>query len=188
MESTPHRHFMKFVLPAFARFAVHYNGREYGLHSDASNAASVAGALRDGPEHLHRFEGPLNDAKARKAHRRRLEKYRKSLLRRSRAYEIVCDFANAWKHADLDRSDPVVSSIDSVDEFHAFVKYHDTKGDYYAVRKFLVITTTDGEERDLPALILEALQMWCSELIQKSIVGSGNFDPRFPEILITSST
>jgi hypothetical protein len=165
MRNTARSHFVEVVLPALSTFTEHYAAREIGLRRDTKNAAVVAESLRDLPEHVsHDLKGTFGSALT------DLKQYRESFWPNSREYEILCDFANAWKHRYLSRQGKSISSLDDVQECLLHVRYEDSEGFYYGVHKTVILRVIDGREYELSALISESIKLWMVELTNKEIL------------------
>src|SRR5438093_10278345 len=142
MRHTARDHFLHVVLPAFRDFASYYSNREMGLRRDTKNASAIAGALRDLPEHVfYDLNGNTGYATNRS--------YRESFWPQSRAYQVICNFADVWKHRSISRPDRLLSCVDDIIEYYALIRYADEEGVYYGSRKLLVATLSDKSEQDL---------------------------------------
>lgn len=167
MRHTARSHFVEVVLPAFETFVGHYTGRELGMRTDTKNAAVVAGALRDLPEHL--YHDPTAAAVDIQRHGSP-EVYRESFWPKDHSYRLVCDFANAWKHRNLRSPHKrMLASLDDTKEIHAIVQYRDNQGYYYASRK-LVTIASHNREHDLGYLLSSSVRMWCQELLRLALI------------------
>lgn len=169
MRHTARDHFLQVVLPAFWDFTSYYSTREMGLRRDTKNAATVAGALRDLPEHIsHDLNGETGYATN--------KSYRESFWPQSKAYQIICNFADAWKHRSISRPDRLLSCVDDIIESLALIRYTDQQGIYYGTRKLLTARLADGREGDLGLLLLTSLTVLAHELVRRALL------PRIPDL------
>jgi len=173
MRHTARDHFLHVVLPAFRDFASYYSNREMGLRRDTKNAAAIAGALRDLPEHVfYDLNGNTGYATNRS--------YRESFWPQSRAYQVICNFADVWKHRSISRPDRLLSCVDDIIEYYALIRYADEEGVYYGSRKLLVATLFDKSEQDLGPLLLASLTLLAAELVRQGLLPNIPDFPRLP--------
>ena len=160
---TPRSQFLGVTLSAFDAFVAYYGEREMGLHADTANAARVAEALRDLPEHaFNDASSPSGFADARS--------YRESFWPKSWSYQLICNFADAWKHRDITRSGRLINGIGDVVERLLVIRCADNEGFYYVSRKLLSVTANDGHEYDLAEHIVHSMKLWSDELVRRAII------------------
>jgi hypothetical protein len=166
MRDTTRAFLVEVLIPSYEQFLGYYYGREVGFRKDSSNAAAVSEAMLNYPDHAFHEYGEA--IKTRGAHR--ASDYRSMLWRQSRSYEIVSDFANAWKHRSLSRKGATVRSLDSAQENVAIVRYRDDEGFYYATRKYIVVKLSDGTEVELGDRIRESMTFITGEMLELGVV------------------
>jgi hypothetical protein len=166
MRDTTRAFLVEVLAPSYKQFLDYYYGREVGFRKDTANAAAVSEALLNYPDHaFHEYGEAMKTRGARRA-----SDYRRMLWQQSRSYEIVSDFANAWKHRSLSRKGVTIQSLDSVQENVAIVRYKDDEGFYYATRKFIVVNLSDGTEVELGDRIRESMTLVTAEMLELGVV------------------
>jgi hypothetical protein len=160
---TPRSQFLGVTIPAFEAFVSYYAEREMGLHADAANAARLAEALRDLPEHA--FNDPSSPSGFNHG-----RSYRESFWPHSWSYQLTCNFADAWKHRDLTRSNRLINGIGDVVDRLLVIRCTDDRGFYYVLRKLLAVTANDGHEYDLAEHLVRSMQLWSDELVRRGII------------------
>jgi hypothetical protein len=170
------RYFLGTVLREYQRFVREYPGPQLATFGDPAYAKELAVAL------LHQADYTYRDALVapKLQHFPKLKDYRKSLWERCNEYEIVCDCADAFKHSRLDRKDRTLTSMHQIEEVVAMVRYEDELGSYNEGRKLLVVTLDDGQKREISSLFEIAVEMWCHELLNLSLIETRPSLPTLP--------
>jgi len=175
MKHTSRSHFLYGVLPAFESFIEFYSLRRFGLRKDTKNAGVLANALRDLSEHVFIDIDDPNCHDGYKTER----VYRESFWRDFKSYNVVCNFADAWKHREITRKDRILNSVNDVQEWHFIVRYEDDGGFYYGSTKFLSANLNDGKQYDFAHMLFESINMWIKELLNRKII---DFAPMIPSL------
>ncbi len=173
MEYNTRTYFIERVLHSYKIFVDYHNSRKFGLHRDMFNAGDVAESLRDIPEHIFIEIGV-------KTGHQTPEAFRDSFTGNYNYYKIVCDLANVIKHRKITRKNPTFSSLDSVKDCVALIRYEDIEGRYYKSRKLLEVTLLDGSIYDVGELLHQSVILWSIELISLGLIPSM---PKLPELL-----
>lgn len=158
---TPRKLFVEQLLPLLLEFLEGYDTREVGLGNDIRRAANVAGILLNFPEYIYRDEACLSvrsNYESARAYRERHAWVDEP------SYEIICDFANAWKHRDISRDRKRLQGMEKVQEAYAICKYSDEDGSYFRTRKLVLLEDADGMEFDIRRIIVAASKYWAKEL------------------------
>jgi hypothetical protein len=177
MRHTARSYFVEVVVPAHANFIVQYSKRELGLRKDTSAAASLAEALLHLPDHVFRDASTQVDKEFRS-----LRSYRESFWPQSFAYELICDFAIAWKHRHVSREGRKIDALEDVIETLVAVGYQDDEGIYCCTHKALFVKSTDNSGHDLSALLAQALELWMKELVSRGIIAVAPALPLLPPL------
>lgn len=166
MRHCPRSFFVEVVCPAYKEFINHYNIREIGFRQDTKNGANLAEALLNLPEHIFKDESLKQLVEPHSKSR----SYRESFWQNNLPYEIICDFANAWKHRTISRQDKQLSSLDNIIEKVIIVKYQDDEGDYYVTRKTVSLICLNRKFYDLGDLLIYSMKLWINELIRLRVI------------------
>lgn len=173
MRNSPRSFLVEVVCPAYTEFINHYNTREIGFRQDTKNGVILAEALLDLPEHIFKDESLKQLVEPHSKSR----SYRESFWQNNLPYEIICDFANAWKHRTISRQDRQLSSLDDIIEKLIIVKYQDDEGDYYVTRKTVSLICLNRKFYDLGDLLISSMQLWIDELIRLRVINTVPFLP-----------
>lgn len=159
MRNTAQSQFLEAVLPAWSTFVDYYNKRELGFRADTRNAALLAGALRDIPEHVvhDNPSGPTVGEIRR-------------MFASDAPYTLVCNFGDCWKHRKLDRSDRLFDSLDDIQECIATTRFEDDAGAYYMSRKLLQVQLRDGSFVDFGRVLWITLQSIGAKLVTLGVI------------------
>ncbi len=159
-------HFTEKVLHNYNQFLEYFNTNEIGLHKDILNAGHVAESLNDIAEYLYIEKKALieNDYNI-----RRVSDFKKELFKKSKDYNVVCNFGDASKHHTLNRNDKLVNSIHDINELLVLIRFEDEKGYYYIVRKSLMIKA-DNVDYLLQDLLHGAIHFISEVLIRYGII------------------
>ena len=122
---TPRRLFVEQILPALDRFKAGYVDREIGLGRDIARGADLADLLVNLPDYIFR-DASRPDLLARYRDSRA---YREEFGWKNHPnYELVCDFANSWKHRLVTRDSRRLHGIHDAEEASAMCRYFDDEG------------------------------------------------------------
>ena len=158
--------YVEMALPAFEAFMQGYVNRQIGLRRDIERASVVADALLNLPDYLFASGESTKIKSAWPAARA----YRESMWLQEPAYELVCDFANAYKHRDISRDERKLNSIEDVIEVAAICRFHDDDGPYFRTLKRVHLRTTGGEVSDMRRLLAAAMRFWEHELVGLGVI------------------
>lgn len=172
MRHTAKAYLIEVLIPAYETFLDHIENRIMGYRQDTQKAANVAEYC------LHLADHVFNENKSRFSGTgiKTLREYRTKLFQAYPSYEIICDFANTWKHRNINRDGRKLSSLDSVKEIFGIIRYQDEDGYYYDTKKFVWLMLDDGQIVDAGPALHASLKMWIEELIQLKVIDS---EPRF---------
>lgn len=160
--------FVQHVLPAYETFLDVNGDRKAGERRDTIHAAAAAESC------LHLVDHVFGDRVSELIvlGYTKTKDFRDALIKRCDAFEVVCDFANAFKHRVIKREGRKLSSLDAVTETCAIVRYQDKSGEYYDVRKVLWVHLHSGKRHPLPDLLHESLGFLTQELVRLGIINS----------------
>lgn len=168
MRHTAKTYLIEILIPAYEAFLNHIENRVMGFRQDTQRAAIVAENC------LHLADHVFNEKTTQFSEKgiRSIKDYRAMLFRTHQYYEIVCDFANSWKHRNINRKGKKLSSLDSAKEIFGIIRYQDQDGYYYDTKKFVWLILDDGQIHDFWELLHASLEMWIEELIQLQVIDS----------------
>jgi hypothetical protein len=158
---TPRKLYVEQVLPSLAAFLEAYTERKVGLGKDIARGAQLAELFLNLSDYVfsEATTGSLSIPYASSKDYR--EQY---LWKKEPCYELVCDFANAFKHRTIGRQGRIISGIGDVFEGCALCRYTDEEGTYHHTHKIVVMQSKDGKEADLRRFLVAAARLWAHEL------------------------
>jgi hypothetical protein len=159
---TPRKLLIEQILPALAQFKQGYIERDVGLGQDVRRGAHLAELLLNLPDYIFREDSLPVALSAYKNAREYREQY---CWKQNPGYELVCDFANAWKHRKITRDGRKMNGMDDVVEAYAMCRYFDAEGAYYCGHKLVLLQTTiDTRHVELRRLLISTTAFWAKEL------------------------
>lgn len=173
MRSTARRHYVQFLLPSYKDFLEIHNSRCLGVGADHKAAGICAEALLHLPDHI--YNDPTLDRCA-LDNAANVRVYREAQWPRCSAYELVCDFANVFKHCAIRRDGKKLNSMKDVREYIAWVHFDDERGRYHYCRKFLGLVGTNSKVINIEDVIRISFDYWTSKLISLRVI------PGWPDV------
>ena len=155
------RLFVEQVIPALRKFKDGYLDRQVGLGCDIAKGADLADLLVNLPEYIFRSNVSPVAALGFSNVRAYREQYG---WKQCGNYEIVCDFANSWKHHSITRDGRTMHGIDDVEEAYAMCRYYDEQGAYYCGHKLILLRLVGGGQIDLRRVLISAAKFWADSL------------------------
>lgn len=143
-----HTYFHDHVLKAYGDFFDAQNKKSAGQSSDLIVANHAATAL-------YHFREHFPDS---------IRKSWKQLEQICPDYRLIGNVANASKHDELTRHEPLIKNADSVFEVLISTVYKDEQGEYMNGEKAVFVQLLDGTERNVLEVATNVMNMWCDEL------------------------
>ena len=158
--------YVEVALPAFQMFVQGYLKRQIGLRQDIERASVIADALLNLPDYLF-ASGESTEVNSLWLNARA---YRESIWLQEPAYELACDFANAYKHRDIRRDGRKLNSIKDVIEVAAICRFSDEGGPYFRTLKRVHLRTVGGGVSEMRRLLATAMLAWQRELARLGVI------------------
>jgi hypothetical protein len=163
---TPRKLLVEQILPALARFKEGYLERDVGLGRDIARAADLADLLLNLPEYLIKDDSVPTEVSSYNSAREYRERY---LWKQYPGYELVCDFANSWKHRKVTRDGRKMNGMEDVVEGIGACRNFDAAGAYYCQHKLVLIKTGEQSYAELRRLLVSVTDHLTKELARLGI-------------------
>jgi hypothetical protein len=170
---TPRKLLVEQILPALKRFKDGYIERDVGLGQDIARAADLADLLLNLPEYIFRDGNVPAEVSTYKSARDYREQY---LWKKVPGYEIVCDFANSWKHRKVTRDGRTMNGMEDVEEAIGVCRYFDSADSYYCQHKLVLIQTLSQGGVELRRLLVSVTYLLTKELARVGVAPEVPFD------------
>lgn len=141
-------YFYEHILLPLVRYNEIKHDGEIGSDRDLRAAIDVATSLYHLREHI-----PAQHRKS-----------RNEIVAECADYGLLGDVVNAAKHGELNRGTPLIDSADAIRQVHVVTTFSDERGTYVHEEKQVVVTLSDGSERDLFDVMISVHNFWLHEL------------------------
>ena len=155
-------HLLQVVLPTYEQFGLTLTDGIAGDRRDLRAAGRAAEACLNLADHLARDPACKDQAPGTLGSKAYVAK----LTSQYDYFAITRDIANVFKHRTISRPDRTIDSIDSVKENVALVRFNDSQGYYYALRKLVIVTLLDGRRLYVGDVIFKCISDLISEMIE----------------------
>jgi hypothetical protein len=159
--------FVEHFAVALENFLAGYAARDLPTSDDIARASTLANILLNFPDYAMR-EVELPPALSRF---NTIRAYREQYAwLQEPDYELVCDFANCWKHRQATRQGVKIAGMSSLREGFGLCRYSDTLGNYYRAVKLLLLEHEAGHLVDLRRILVSSSKFWNRELSELGLV------------------
>ena len=159
--------FIEHFAVALEGFLAGYAARDQPASDDIARASNVANILLNFPDYVMREEPPPQPLSRFGSIRHYREQY---AWREEPDYELVCDFANCWKHRRATRQGVKIAGMSGLREGFGLCRYRDAEGIYYRAVKLLLLEHSDGHLVDLRRILVASSRFWNRELSSLGLV------------------
>jgi hypothetical protein len=159
-------YFVQAVLPQYEGFLQVLEDGRHGLRRDVHALGRAAETCLHLVDHLCR--DPTCNASI--AGAPKSKKYVEELTDKFRAFAIVRDIANAWKHGVCSREGKTIEGIKSLDDRWTVMRAADDLGDYYAGTKCVLVHLVDGIAVFADQVLLACVLDLATELVRLGVI------------------
>jgi len=110
--------------------------------------------------------------------------YVEQLTQQNHWFAVTRDIANVFKHHAISRTDRNIDSVDALKEHVALVRFADSDGYYYAMRKLVIVSLRNGERLYVGDILYECIAAWIRELMRLQQIPSAPHLKRVPTRLV----
>lgn len=173
-------HLLQVVLPTYEQFGNTLTDGIAGDRRDLLATGRAAEACLNLADHVAKDPA----CKDRVPGAPRSKDYVEQLTQQNHWFAVTRDIANVFKHHAISRDRRTIDSIDALKEHVALVRFTDSDGYYYAMRKLVIVKLRDGKRLYVGDIIYEWIAGWIRELVRLQQIPSAPHLKRLPPRLV----